>query len=91
MHLIVFLFRETDQARTKISTNKFKVLFLSRNTKQCMLQVSGNTLQQVEKFKYLGMVFTSDGRPNKKIDARIGKANPVLRGLNSSVVTKREL
>jgi len=40
-----------------------------------MLQVSGNTLQHVEKFKHLGMVFTSDGRQNKEIDTWIGKAN----------------
>jgi len=56
-----------------------------------MLQVSGNTLQQVEKFKYVGMVFTSDGGWNNKIDTRIGKANPVLPELYRSMVTKREL
>jgi len=56
-----------------------------------MLQVSGNTLQQVEKFKYVGMVFTSDGGWNNKNDTRIGKANPVLPELYRSMVTKREL
>jgi len=44
-----------------------------------MLQMSGNTLQQVEKFKYLGLVFTSDGRQNEEIDTRIGKSNAVPR------------
>jgi len=54
--------------------------------------VSGNTLQQVEKFKYLGVVFTSNGRRSEEIDTRIGKAiNAVLRELYRSVVTKREL
>ena len=42
------------------------------------LQVSGNTLQQVEKFKCLGVVFTIDGRRNEEIDTRIGEANAVL-------------
>ena len=42
-------------------------------------------------FKYLGMVFMSDGSWNKKIDTRIGEANSVLRELHCSVVTKREL
>jgi len=32
-----------------------------------MLQLSGNTLQQVEKFKYLGVVFTNDGRRNEQM------------------------
>jgi len=43
-----------------------------------MLQVSSITLQEVEKFKYLGMVFTSDGRWKKVIDTRIGKVSAVL-------------
>ena len=53
--------------------------------------MSENTLQQVETFKYLGVVITSDGSRNKGIDTRIGKANAVLRELYCSVVTKREL
>jgi len=56
-----------------------------------MLQVSGNTLQQMEQFKHLGVVFASDGRCNDNIDTRIGKANAVLRELHHSVVTKWEL
>jgi len=56
-----------------------------------MLQVSGNTLQQVEKFKHPGVVFASDGRWSEEIDTRIGKANAVLRELYRCVVTKREL
>jgi len=43
-----------------------------------MRQVSGNTLQQVEKFKYLGVVFTSDWRRSEEIDTRIDKSAGVL-------------
>ena len=56
---------------------KSEVLCLSRNPRQCTLQVSGNTLQQVEKFKYLRVVFTSDEKRNKEF--------------RHPVVTKREL
>jgi len=70
-----------DQEGTKISSKKIEVLCLSRRPRQCSLQVSRNTLQQVETFKYLGVVFTSDGSRNKGIDTRIGKANAVLREL----------
>jgi len=38
--------------------------------RQCFLQVSGNSLQQVETFKYLGVVFTSGESRNKGIDTR---------------------
>ena len=44
-----------------------------------MLQVSGNTLQQMAKFKYGGVIFARDGRWSEEIDARTGKANAVLR------------
>jgi len=43
-----------------------------------MLQVSRNTLQQVEKLKYLGLVFTSNGRWNEEIDTWIGKSHAEL-------------
>jgi len=46
----------------KIITKNMQILRLSANPRHCMRQVSGNTLQQVEKFKYLGVVFTSDER-----------------------------
>ena len=47
------------QAGTKMSAKKIEVLCLLRRPRQCMVQVSGNTLQQVETFKYLGVVFTN--------------------------------
>jgi len=80
-----------DKAVTKISSKKIEVLCLSRPPRQCFLQVSGNTLQQVETFKYLWVLFTSDSSRNKGINTRNGEANAVLRELYRSVVTKREL
>ena len=56
-----------------------------------MLQVNGATLEQVEKFKYLGVAFTSDRRQDEELDTRIGKASAVMRALHYSVVMKREL
>ena len=78
-------------ARMKISTAKTEVLHLSRNPDQCVLQVNGATLKQVEKFRYLGVAFTSDGRQDQELDTRIGKASAVMRALHYSVVMKREL
>ena len=52
---------------------------------------SASELQHVETFKYLGVVFMSDGSRNKGIDTWIGKANAVLRVLYCSAVTKRAL
>ena len=52
--------------------------------------MSGSALQ-LEKLKYLGVVFTGDGKRNKEIDTRIGTANAVLPEFYRSVVTKQEL
>ena len=49
------------------------------------------TPKQVEKFKYLGIAFTSDGRQDEEMDTRVGKASAVMRALHYSVVIKREL
>ena len=78
-------------AGMKISTAKTEVLHLSRNPDQCVLQVNGATLKQVEKFKYLGVAFTGDGSQKEELDTRIGKTRAVMRALHYSVVMKREL
>jgi len=70
---------------------KFACSCASAAAPKALHSVSGNTLQQVEAFKYLRVVFTSDGCQNKEIDTRIAKANTVLRELYCSVVAKREL
>ena len=59
-----------DTAGIKISSAKTEVLHLLGNPDRCVLQVNGATLMQVEKFKYLGVEFTSDKRQNKKLDGR---------------------
>ena len=74
-----------------ISTAKTEVLHLSSNPGQYMMQENGATLKQVEKFTYLGVAFTCDGRKDEELDTRIGEANTVMRALHYSVVTKREL
>ena len=59
------------------STAKTEALHLLRNPDQCVLQVNEATLKQVEKFKYLGIAFTSDGRQDEELDTQIGKASVV--------------
>ena len=75
-----------DLAVMKISTSKTEVLCISRQPMTCNLTVSGEHLKQMEKFKYLGIAFTSDGKQDNELDTRIGKAGAVLRELQRSVV-----
>ena len=48
-------------------------------------------LPQVKEFKYLWVLFTSEGRMEKEVSWRIGGAGAVLQSLYHTVVTKREL
>ena len=45
----------------RISTSKFVAMFLSRKKVDCPLRVSREPLPHVEEFKYLRVLFTSDG------------------------------
>ena len=83
--------RASSVAGMNISATKTETMCLSRQPKQCPLQINGGPLKQSEKFKYLGVSFTSDFRQNSELDIRIGKASAVMRQLHRSVVLKREL
>ena len=78
-------------AGMKISTTKTETMCLSRQPKQCSLQIDVVPLKQSQKFKYLGLSFTSNGKQNSELDIRIGKASEVMRQLYRSVVLKQEL
>ncbi|KAI3351226.1 hypothetical protein L3Q82_005779 [Scortum barcoo] len=56
-----------------------------------VLQWSGEVLPQVEEFKYLGVLFTSEGKMEREIDRRIGAASAVMRSVYRTVVVKKEL
>ncbi|CAM4664394.1 unnamed protein product [Leuciscus chuanchicus] len=67
-------------AEMRISTSKSEAM-LSRKRVACPLQVGGEFLPQVEEFKYLGVLFTSEGRMEREIDRQIGAASAVMRSM----------
>ncbi|KAK0132743.1 putative uncharacterized transposon-derived protein F52C9.6 [Merluccius polli] len=82
---------ECEAVGMRISTSKSESMVLNRKRVECTLRVGDEILPQVEEFKYLGVLFTSDGRMEREIDRRIGAASAVMRTLHGSVVVKREL
>ena len=75
----------------RISTSKSETMVLSRTRVECSLRVGNEILPQVEEFKYLGVLFTSEGRMEREIGRRTGAASAVLRALQQPVVVKKEL
>ncbi|TWW61064.1 hypothetical protein D4764_05G0011540 [Takifugu flavidus] len=59
----------------KISTSKSEAMVLNRKKVECLLRVKEEILPQVEEFKYLGVLFTSEGRMEQEIDRRISAAS----------------
>ncbi|KAI3351207.1 hypothetical protein L3Q82_005760 [Scortum barcoo] len=65
---------------------------LMASSGQDLQHVGGEVLPQVEEFKYLGVLFTSEGKIEREIDRRIGAASAVmLRSVYRTVVVKKEL
>ena len=48
-------------------------------------------LPQAKEFKYLGVLFTSEGKMEREMDRRIGAASAVMRAPYRYVVVKKEL
>ena len=66
-------------------------MFLSRKKVECLLWVWGEVPSQVEEFKYLRILFASDGRREQETDRWIGAASAVVQTLYRSSVGKTEL
>ena len=78
-------------AGMKISMTKAEIMYFSRHPVQCSFQTYGITLPQKEKFRYLEVTFSRDGRLGNKLDTCIEKAIAAMRQLYPLVVLKREL
>ncbi|TWW64123.1 hypothetical protein D4764_03G0011310 [Takifugu flavidus] len=69
-----------EAAGMKISTSKSEAMVLGKRE---------DFLTKVEEFKYLGVLFTSEGRMEQEIDRRISAASAVMQTLHRSIVVKR--
>ncbi|KAK3572560.1 hypothetical protein QTP86_000430 [Hemibagrus guttatus] len=90
-HALGCFVAECEAAGMRVSTSKSEAMVLDQKKVACTLQIGGEVLPQVEEFKYLGVLFTSEGRMDREIDRRIGAAAAVMRSMYQSVVVKKEL
>ncbi|KAI3373778.1 hypothetical protein L3Q82_022367 [Scortum barcoo] len=67
-HVLEQFAAECEAAGMRISTSKSEAMVLDRKRVVCPLRVSGEVLPQVEEFKYLGVLFTSEGKMEREID-----------------------
>ena len=69
----------------------YEAMVIDQKRVECNLRVGEEILTQAEEFKYLGVVFTSEGKIEREIDRWIGAASAVIQALHQSVVVKKEL
>ncbi|KAK3519688.1 hypothetical protein QTP70_000998, partial [Hemibagrus guttatus] len=90
-HALGHFAAECEVAGMRVSTSKSEAMVLNRKKVACTLQVGWEVLPQVEEFKYLGVLFMSEGRMDREIDRWIGAVAAVMRYMYWSVVVKKEL
>ncbi len=79
-----------EAAGVRIITSKSEAMALGRKPVDCP-RVGSEFLPQVKEFKYLRVLFTSEGTMEWKIGRRTGAAGEILHLLYRIVVMKREL
>ncbi|KAI3358062.1 hypothetical protein L3Q82_003076 [Scortum barcoo] len=92
-HVLERFAAECEAAGMRISTSKSEAMVLDRKRVACPLQVGGEVLPQVEEFKYLGVLFTSEGKIKREIDRRDWCSVRSLCAMSvyRTVVVKKEL
>ncbi|KAI3365389.1 hypothetical protein L3Q82_010476 [Scortum barcoo] len=65
-HVLERFAAECEAAGMRISTSKSEAMVLDRKRVACPLRVGGEVLPQVEEFKYLGVLFTSEGKMERE-------------------------
>ena len=81
-----------------INISKTETMKVSRTPGRLNISIDEITLKQVSEFRYLGSIFTEDGRLNREIETTVQKANsvsyqlaPLLRHPNIPIEIKAKL
>ena len=91
---------ESERMGLSLNVKKTECMVVSKKSviPICKIKSQGEEIKQVEKFKYLGYVLTSDGRCDTEIKKRIAiakdsfsKMKPILSNLNITMDTKLRL
>ena len=70
--LLNVIVQESDNMGLSLNIKKTETMVISRKTptQTCNIKINGTTLKQVQHFKYLGTIISSDGRCHTEIKSR---------------------
>jgi hypothetical protein len=78
-----------EQAGLLLNTNKTKTMVFGQRNMESNIQVAGVTIENVEKFEYLGSLLTWDNNCSDEIKRRIGKATGAMASLKHIWTSKK--
>lgn len=77
--------------RLKINIQKTKVMTISKEERTINIKINGKQVEQVNEFKYLGVVLHNKGKQESDITERADKAIKAYYSLCNSLVKKKEI
>ena len=83
----------SSEAGLDMNAKKTKTMVISKHPerdKRIEIKIDGETLEQVDQFKYLGTLVTNDARTEKELNCRIGAAKTKF-SLLSNILTSKQL
>lgn len=83
--------RACNEFQMKISAAKTKVMHVGKVRMNVLCLLDDFSLEQVSEFKYLGCVFSEDGKLDREFEERKRKGNAVTSQLRSHIFSKKEL
>lgn len=81
--MVTRLDKESRKYGMKINIDKTKIMMIEKekSNRQIRIKIGDKFLEQVEKFKYLGTIISSDGRDAEETRTRIGMARSAFNNL----------
>jgi hypothetical protein len=74
-----------------INHGKTKIMMIGRSNKSCIVNLMGTDLEQVDNFKYLGVIINENGKIEEEINTRMLNAGKLYHAINKGFLGKKEI
>ena len=83
--------RSLEDRALKVNIEKTKVMSIGRERKKLTLTLDGKVLEQVDSFRYLGVMIHSSGKNEVEITDRVESTIKLYHSLNTAFIGKKEI
>lgn len=73
-----------------MNKEKTKVMTIGKE-ENISIKIENTQLEQITEYKYLGTIFTQDGKMNREFDERITKTTQLYYQINKTIINKKEI